>query len=310
MKILVMGAGAVGAYFGARLQAAGEEVVFCARGENLKALKERGLEVKSYLGDLELRVVATEEPREYAPYDLVLFCVKLYDTEQAADKLKGTLAPGGVIMTLQNGIEGEARLAEIFGKECMMAGNARVGVELVAPGKVVHSTTGTIEFGELDGRITQRAQAIAEVFERAGILGELTTDLRAKRWEKLMWNATFNTLTTLTRRRVGEVLADSQGRELARALMYEVQAVARADGVELSNERVEALFTHSIAKLSPLKTSTFQDLERGKRLEYDALTGAVLRVAKRHGVRVPITETVHTLIKLLDDGLRAASKPS
>jgi 2-dehydropantoate 2-reductase len=302
MKILVMGAGAVGAYCGARLQAAGEDVVFCARGENLRALQERGLELESYRGDLKLKVTATDEPARFAPYDLILFAVKVYDTEQAAQRIKGCLKPGGAVMTLQNGIEGEQRLCEIFGRESVMAGNARVGVELVAPGRVLHSTTGTIEFGELTGVITERAKRIADAFERAGILGELTLRLREKRWEKLMWNATFNTVTTLTRRRVGEVLADPDGQALVRALMAEVQSVARAEGVELSDEDVERLYKHSMANLSSLKTSTFQDLERGKRLEYDALTGAVVRVARRHGLKVPVTETVHALIKLLDQG--------
>jgi 2-dehydropantoate 2-reductase len=305
MKILVMGTGAVGAYFGARLQAAGEDVVFCARGENLHALQQRGLEVESYRGALKLQVTATDQPAQFAPYDLILFAVKVYDTERAAERIKQCLKPNGVIMTLQNGIEGEQRLCKIFGRQSVMAGNARVGVELVAPGKVVHSTTGTIEFGELDGAITERAKAIAAAFERAGILGELTSQLPKKRWEKLMWNATFNTVTTLTRRRVGEVLADPDGQALVRALMAEVQSAARAEGVELSDESVEQLYAHSAANLAPLKTSTLQDLERGKRLEYDALTGAVVRVARRHGLKTPAIETVHALIKLLDEGTRA-----
>jgi 2-dehydropantoate 2-reductase len=302
MKVLVMGAGAVGAYCGARLQAAGEDVVFCARGENLRALQQHGLELQSYRGDLKLKVTATDEPARFAPYDLILFTVKVYDTDRAAERIKQCLKPDGVILTLQNGIEGEQRLSEIFGHQSVMAGNARVGVELVAPGKVVHSTTGVIEFGEFDGTISARAKRIAEVFERAGILGELTTEMREKRWEKLMWNATFNTVTTLTRRRVGEVLADPEGQALVRALMAEVQAVAKTDGAELSDERVSQLYAHSVANLSSLKTSTFQDLERGKRLEYDALTGAVVRVARRHGLKVPVVETVYALIKLLDEG--------
>ena len=156
MKILVMGAGAVGAYFGARLQQAGEEVVYCARGENLRALKERGLDITSIRGDFKLAsVVATDDPRQFAPYDLILFCVKVYDTDAAAEKINGCLAPDGAILTLQNGVENEARLVELFGAGAVMGGNARLGVELVAPGKILHSTTGTIEFGELDGRVTR-----------------------------------------------------------------------------------------------------------------------------------------------------------
>src|ERR1700674_5259104 len=169
-----MGAGAVGGYFGARLQEAGEEVVFCARGENLRALKERGIEVESFRGDLRLENVnATADPRESAPYDLILFCVKAYDTDVAARLIDGCLNAGGAILTLQNGIESESRLAERFGIASVMGGNARVGVELVAPGKIVHHSTGAIEFGELDGSNSARALRIADTFRRAGIFGQL-----------------------------------------------------------------------------------------------------------------------------------------
>ena len=135
MKILVMGAGAVGSYFGARLRASGEDVVLCARGDHLRALREHGLNIKSIRGDLRIDVTATDTPREFAPYDLILFCVKAYDTEAAATEISGCLAPIGAILTLQNGVENEAKLAAIFGPQAVMGGNARVGVEVVALGQ-------------------------------------------------------------------------------------------------------------------------------------------------------------------------------
>jgi 2-dehydropantoate 2-reductase len=305
MKILVMGAGAIGAYFGARLQEAGEEVVFCARGRNLQALKEHGLEVQSPRGDYHGGVRATDTPREFAPYDLVLFCVKAYDTDAAAKSLAGCLAAGGAILTLQNGVESEARLAEYFGREAIMAGCARAGVELVAPGKILHVTTGVIEYGELDGGETPRALKIAAAFERAGIYGELVADIFSFRWSKLLWNAAFNTVTTLTRRTVGEVLDDADGAALIRTLMNETLAVAQAEGAKLGPDRIEMLLEHSRKNLRALKTSTRQDYDRGTRLEYDALSGGVVRAAHRRRVAVPAMETVHALLKLLDQSLRA-----
>jgi 2-dehydropantoate 2-reductase len=305
MKILVMGAGAIGAYFGARLQEAGEEVVFCARGRNLQALKEHGLEVQSPRGDYHGGVRATDTPREFAPYDLVLFCVKAYDTDAAAKSLAGCLAAGGAILTLQNGVESEARLAEYFGREAIMAGCARAGVELVAPGKILHVTTGVIEYGELDGGETPRALKIAAAFERAGIYGELVADIFSFRWSKLLWNAAFNTVTTLTRRTVGEVLDDADGAALIRTLMNETLAVAQAEGAKLGPDRIEMLLEHSRKNLRALKTSTRQDYDRGTRLEYDALSGGVVRAAHRRRVAVPAMETVHALLKLLDQRLRA-----
>jgi 2-dehydropantoate 2-reductase len=299
MKILVMGAGGVGAYFGARLRQAGEEVVFCARGENLRAMRERGLDITSIRGDLKLKVTAIDDPRQSAPYDLILFCVKVYDTEAAAAAIAGCLAPGGAIMTLQNGIENEARLAELFGAGTVMGANARIGVELIAPGRIEHRTGGMLEFGELQGGITPRAEAIAQAMRRAGIFGDLSTDIRAARWDKLMWNAAFNTVTTLTGRTVGEVLDDPEGRDLVSGLMEEVRIAAAADGVELSGERVGQLMAHSLKNLRPVRTSTLQDLQRGKPLEVDALIGVVVRVARRHGLKLPLSEAIYALMRLL-----------
>jgi 2-dehydropantoate 2-reductase len=304
MKILVMGAGAVGAYFGARLHAAGEQVVFCARGANLKALTERTLEISSILGDLSIRVVATGTPREHAPYDLVLFCVKAYDTDAAAEKIRGCLAPEGVILTLQNGIENEARLAGLFGDGAVMGGNARVGVEMIAPGRLLHLSTGRIDFGELDGRETERANRIAAVLARAEILGELSPRIRALRWDKLVWNGAFNTVATLTRRTVGEILDDPEGLRLVKTLMGEIIAVARADDADLGDDRIDFYLEHSRRNLRALKTSTQQDFERGKPLEYEALAGAVVRSARRLGIAAPAMESVYAMLRLLDAGAR------
>ena len=295
-----MGAGAVGAYFGARMRASGEDVVLCARGENLRAMREHGLDITSIRGDLRIDVTATETPRDFAPYDLILFCVKAYDTDDAAHALSGCLKPGGAILTLQNGVENEAKLAAIFGRDAVMGGNARVGVEMVAPGKIVHLSTGHIDFGELDGRETDRAKKIAEMFQRAGILGQVSADIMSARWDKLVWNGAVNTVATLTRRRVGEILDDPGGLELLRTLMGEIIIVARAEGAKISDDRIDAYIAHSQKNLRALKTSTQQDLKRGKKLEYEALSGAVVRAARRHNIRVPAVETIYALLRLLD----------
>jgi 2-dehydropantoate 2-reductase len=309
MKILVMGAGAVGAYFGARLQQAGDQVVFCARGDHLRALQDRGLTFTSFQGDFAIAVTAIGDPRDLAPYDLILFCVKSYDTAAAARTLEGCLNAGGAILTLQNGVENEMLLAEVFGRAAVMGGNARVGAELVAPGHVVHRTGGLIEFGELDGRDTERAQRLTELFRRAGIFGELTMRLPAIRWEKLLWNAAFNTVTTLVQRKVGDLIDDPDGVDLLRALMDEIAAVASAEGVALGDAQVEAQITRSRASLRDVRPSTLQDSERGKPLEYEALSGAVIRAARRHQIATPHMDTVYALMKLLDRNLRTrASK--
>jgi len=300
MKILVMGAGGVGAYFGARLRAAGEDVVLCARGEHLRAIREHGLDITSIRGDLKIDVRATDTPRDFAPYDLILFCVKAYDTAAAARAIEGCLKPGGAILTIQNGVENEANLAAIFGRDAVMGGNARVGVEILAPGKIAHLSTGHIDFGELDGRESERARAIAAVFQRAGILGQLVADIMTLRWDKLVWNGALNTVATLTRRRVGDILDDAESMKLLRTLMKEIVQVARAEGAKIPDDRIDAYIAHSQKNLRALKTSTQQDLEHGKALEYEALSGAVVRAARRHGISAPANETVYALLRLLD----------
>jgi len=302
MKILIMGAGAVGLFYGARLQQAGEDVYYCARGENLRVLREHGLEVKSFQGDFKLQVKATDNPREFAPYELILFCVKSYDTVATARLLDGCFGTDGAVMTLQNGVENEAALCTVLPRESVMGGNARVGAELTAPGKLLHTASGMIEFGELDGRETPRAQRMAEAFKRAGVLGQFTRDLKSVRWKKLMGNNGTNTVSALARCTLGEMFADPEGDALVHRLITETAIVGRAEGAKISDEDIETLYNvaRGFSNASAIKTSTLQDLERGKRLEYDAISGAVMRAARRHGISVPATETVHALLKLLD----------
>jgi 2-dehydropantoate 2-reductase len=303
MKILIMGAGAIGAYYGAKLKLSGEDVYFCARGDHLSALKDRGLTLRSLDGESTIAIPATANPPEFAPYDLILFCVKSFDTIGAARQLTGCLNPEGVVMTLQNGVENEDALCEVFPRESVMGGNARVGAELVAPGTVVSSTYGYIEFGELDGAETPRARRFAEMFQKAGILGTLTHDLKTLRWIKLMGNNGTNCVCALARCSLAQALAEPEGYELMRALMLETVAVGAAEGAGMTAEDAnQALARLSrISSLDRIRPSTLQDVERGKRLEYDAITGAVIRAADRHGIPVPATRAMQALLKLLDN---------
>jgi len=261
MKILIMGAGAVGAYYGARLLQAGEDVTLCARGDHLRALQEHGLDVQSFKGDFQVKVRATGNPREFAPYDLILFAVKSYDTELAARQLKDCLAPSGILMTIQNGVENEELLCQFFPRECVMGGNSRVGAQIIAPGKLLHTALGVIEYGELDGRMTPRAEKLKAIFERAGILGELSGDLLAIRWYKLMGNNSTNSVSALTRTTLGQMLEDPDGYRLVRTLMLETLAVGRAEGAKVptsasigSSTKSTRRSTHTRSRRQPCRT--------------------------------------------------------
>jgi 2-dehydropantoate 2-reductase len=303
MKILIMGAGGVGCYYGAKLQEVGEDVTLCARGEHLRALREHGLDVTSFRGNFHVNVKATADPKEFAPYDLILFAVKSYDTEPAAKQLNGCLTPDGILMTIQNGVENEEILCRSFPPARVMGGNSRIGAQITAPGKLLHTALGVIEFGELDGRITPRAEMLKALFERAGIYGELTADLKAIRWYKLMGNNSTNTISALSQTTLGQIFREQDGYNLVRNLMLETLKVGRAEGADVDDARIDAQLKglYKSLNLDAIKTSTLQDLEKGKPLEYDAIAGAVVRAARRHHIEVPYTETVYTLLKLLEN---------
>ena len=308
MKILVMGAGGIGAYYGAKLKLAGQDVYFCARGAHLVAINSRGLIMRGDKDEVAVPIAASADPTEFAPYDLILFCVKSYDTISAARQLKDTLAPDGVIMTLQNGVENEAALCTIFPRESVMGGNARVGAEIATPGVLVHSAYGYIEFGELDGTETPRALRLAEVFRHAGIFGQFTHDLKTIRWIKLMGNNGTNCVCALGRSSLGEALSDPDGYWLMKQLMLETVIVGQAEGAKMSPADAENALVRlsKISTVDKIRPSTLQDVERGKRLEYDAITGAMIRAAERHGIEVPITRAMHALLKLIDRQITAS----
>ncbi len=308
MKILVMGTGGIGAFVGAYLARAGEEVVFCARGAMLRALRERGLTISGIRPEFTINpVTATDEPRDHAPYDLILFCVKSYDTEEAGRRLIGCLSSDGAVITLQNGIENEHRLEKILGAGRVLAGNSRIGAEVKAPGVVHHSSTGYVDIGELDSRDTERLRRFAGVFERAGILGRVVDNFRVARWEKLLGNCCFNVVSALTRRPLGPLVDDPDTAQLMRTLMTEALTVAHAEGAPVDPAFIDASLKHARERLRKNRPSTFQDLERGRRLEYDAISGAVIRAARRHGISVPVTEAMYALLKLVDPAFDEAA---
>jgi 2-dehydropantoate 2-reductase len=298
----VIGAGAVGGYFGARLAAGGVDVCFVARGENLAALRRRGLVVHTPDGDISLpRVWATQDPAEARPADLVLVAVKAYDTEAAATALRPALGrEGGIVLSLQNGIENEEILARILELPPLPLALTQIGSELVAPGEIRYFARGTIVFGEASGADTPRIREVAALLARAGISHHVSRNIRVRVWDKLQWNAGFNAVTTLTGQTVAEALDDPDSRRLIADTMAEVARVAGAVGIPCDPERIPAVLEESRSSLGSFKTSMLQDCERGRRLEYDAINGAVIRAAERAGVAAPINRVLWTLLRRHD----------
>ncbi|HZD40565.1 MAG TPA: 2-dehydropantoate 2-reductase, partial [Terriglobales bacterium] len=200
MRIAVIGTGAVGGYFGAKLALAGHEVTFIARGAHLRAMREKGLIVQSFQGDFQVhQATFTDHVEDIGKQDLVLFCVKSYDTEEVA---KGLPVPGEnppAILSLQNGIDNPDKIARLWGLHNTLAGVVYIGAQLLRPGTIRHSTGGRIIFGQLDGSLGERTEAVKQGFLAAGIPCEASKEIRRALWRKLLWNAPFCAIACLTR---------------------------------------------------------------------------------------------------------------
>lgn len=303
MRILIAGAGAVGGFFGAVLTRAGHDVAFLARGANLAALRATGITVESIDGDFHVpRLTAVDDVAGLAPFDLVLFTVKSYDTAAVARQIAPAVRPDTIVLSLQNGIENETLLAAVLDLPPLMGAMTEIGAELVAPGVVRHVAEGTIFFGEITGHESQRGRNLAALLGAAGIRHHFSRDILVQLWNKLMWNAAHNAVTAITRTTAGAAAALPATAAVLRAAMHEVVAVARAQGILLDPQRVEAVVAFSRERLGALRTSMLQDMERGRRLEYDAINGAVVRFGEAVDVPTPVNRTLYGLLAALDPG--------
>jgi 2-dehydropantoate 2-reductase len=228
MRVTVMGSGGTGGYFGGLLARAGEDVTFVARGAHLDAIRAKGLTVRSRLvGDFTVPARATDDPAEGGPADLVLFCVKAYDTESAAARLRPAVGPDTVILPVQNGIDSAERIGWVVGPGHVIGGLAAVSSVVEAPGIIDHRAgPDVIRLGELDGRPSARTQRIVDTLRRAGIRAEIRPDIRVALWEKFVLICGLSGLTALTRLPLGAVFACPETRMLFRQTMEETEAVA------------------------------------------------------------------------------------
>jgi len=301
MRILMMGTGGLGGYFGGLLGRAGEDVVFVARGAHLEAIASQGLRVASPDGDFVFRARAVAQPAEAGPVDLVLFAVKTYDEAAAAEAICPAMGPETVVLCLQNGVETEDRLASMFGRAAVLGGATYVSAAIEAPGVIRHSgRSGTIVFGELDGRVTPRVNAIDAMLRHAGIQTEVVTDIMRVLWEKFVFICAVGGMTATTRVTLGEVWDQVESREMLRGLMEETAAVGRARGILLDGvvERQMALVEHLVGGADyHTRASLYHDLAAGKRMELDALCGAVVRMGRDAGVPTPFSIAVVAVLR-------------
>lgn len=310
MRIAVMGAGAVGGYFGARLAAAGTpdnggaEVTFIARGRHLEAIRGHGLRLDSAAAPLTLPpagatpvqatpVRATDDPATIGPVDVVLFAVKLWAVEAAAAACRPLLKPGTVVIALQNGVTTVDTLCRMLGEEHVAGGVAHIGATIDSPG-VIRQTgaLARLTYGELDGRVTPRMAAFHELAARAGFEATLSTAILPVIWEKFAFLAPFSGVTALTRQRAGVIRRVPETRALFLDAVAEVARLSRARDIDLGSDivqRVERLLDGLPAEMT---SSMANDLERGGRLELPWLSGAVVHLGAELGVPTPAHRVV------------------
>lgn len=297
MRVAVMGAGAVGGYFGAKLERDGHEVWFISKGERRKAMRISGLRVESIDGDFQIVPLrTTRDASSIGPVDLVLFTVKSLDTREAAEAARPVVRAHTTVLAIQNGVENEAVIGEVLGEEHVVPGVAIIGVDMPEPGLIRHTNNGSITLGEVSGDETRRVRDICEAFSGAGVETRVSSDIRSVKWRKLVWNAAFNPLTALTGRRVLDLIEDDNTRTLAENAMREAIAVGRGLGHRIDDSIIE-LATRRDPNWADSKTSMLQDIQRGRPTEIDALCGAVVRGGERLNIPTPINSTLLGLVK-------------
>ena len=306
MRLLVVGAGGVGGYFGARLVRAGRPVTFLARGAHLAAMRRDGLRVRSAVdGDWVVKVDAVDDVAGQPAADVVLFCVKSFDTESAAVAIRPVIGPQTAVVSLQNGVDNEETLERVLGSGHAVGGVAYVFATIDSPGVIAHRLAGRLVVGELDGRPSPRLERLCALFAAAAVPAEVTSDIRRALWEKYLMISAQAGITALTRAPIGVIRAVPETWQMYRAIVEELAAVARAAGVPLAAEAVESIMSAAAGLAPEALSSLYHDLVQGRRLELEALHGHAVRLGRRLGVPTPTVLAVYAALRPHRDG-RAA----
>jgi len=302
MKFAILGSGAVGGYYGAKLARAGHDVTFIARGAHLEAIRQRGLEIRSpMLGDFVVHAAAEEDPGRVGPVDVVIVAVKAYDNDSALPRIRPMLGSNTTILPLQNGIETATLLAELFGETPVLGGVTYIATALAAPGLI--EQTGTyrrIVFGEVFGslpRESDRVKAIHEALAAADIQSEPVADGRVPIWEKFIFLVSLAGFTGAARLPIGPLWADPFIRARFLDGCREIERVARAEGVPVATDIIDKIGHYVGGIPGSMRSSLLIDLSQGKRIEVEQLHGAVVRRAEKLGVPVPIMSALYAVLK-------------
>lgn len=310
MRVAVLGSGGIGGYYGALLARSGHDVAFIARGAHLEAMQRRGLTVRTPEGESTISVTASADTASVGTVDLVLFSVKSYDTETAAQALTPLMARDTAVITFQNGLDSVDAIASVAGSEAVLAGGVYVALQLVGPGVILRTGgEGKVVFGELSGTLTERVQRIADAFRQSGIPHDVTPDIRRVLWDKFLFITGIGGVTALARSGIGPLLASAAGRSLLRAACGEIVAIAQGEGAPLQPAAVDAVLAQAATLPAPWRSSMARDLEQGRRLEVDALSGAVVRRGLKQGIPTPIHQTIVACLSVHQPSASTTQEP-
>jgi len=297
MRILMLGAGGVGGYFGAKLAQAGEDVTFLARGRHLAAIRASGLRVRSVIdGEWVVKATAVEELTDTAPVDAVFLSVKANDTEGVLERARPAVGPDTAVVSLQNGVQSVEIIDRVLGPGHALGGAAYIFAVIEEPGVIAHRLLGRIAFGELDGRRTARAERVLAALTAAKIPVDLSPDIRRVMWEKYLLICAQAGMTAVSRAPSGALRAHEPTWAMYRALVEEVAAVGRAEGIALGADSVAGVMKAAESLAPTAYSSLHHDLVNGKPLELDALHGHLVRLGQRHGVPTPMASAVYAAL--------------
>ena len=307
MKVLVMGSGGVGGYYGGILSRTGHDVTLVARGQHLEAIRRNGLRVESvHSGDFTVRTGVTDRPNQVHTAELVLFCVKSYDNDQAIELIRPAVGPETSILTLQNGIGSGDQIAAALGPARVLLGVTSIDSQKRKSGVVAETgEPPRIVFGEEDGRITDRAVAIRDAMDGAGVPIELSTNVMKALWEKLVRVCAWSGMICVTRTFFPEILETPQAAEMTTQILQEAAAVARAKGVALADNFAATVIEKFRAVKGTPVSSMFTDLRNEGRLEVAVLNGAISRIGQDVGVPTPVNDFITACLMVADNAAQA-----
>lgn len=294
MRIAVVGAGAVGAYFGGRLAQAGEDVVFVTRPQAVDHLRANGLRIESVAGDFEVQPKVTANPGELGHVDAVLVAVKSWQVREAAQSIRSLVGDETIVVPLQNGVEAPEHLIAALGKRAVLGGVCRIISAVIEPGLIRHSgIEPSVTFGELSGGPCARGVPLRDGFRRAGVAAEISADVTSSMWQKFLFLVAWGGVGSVTRMDIGTIRSTAETRELLVAAMHEIAAVARARSVRLPDDAVTAAM-HFIDRSPAHGTTSMQrDMAAGRASELEQQTGAVVRFGRLGAVPVPVHEFLY-----------------